>query len=102
MSLKCWTKSRKQLKSKIVGTNAPEEERGYRETQASGLRHTESPGHGQRVSGTEGQEQPGPFRPRGCIRNLGFYSTVREKHRRAPEIDWSAVRDLEMAEGQVK
>lgn len=82
-------------------TSAPEEERGYRETQARRLRHTESPGHCQRVSGTEGQEQPGPFRPRGCIRDLGFYSTVREKHPRVPGIDWFALRDLEVAKGQV-
>lgn len=75
LSVRCWTKSkrsRKELKSKVVKTSAPEEERGYRETQASRLRHTESPGCSQRVSGTEGQQQPGPLRPRGCIRDLGF------------------------------
>lgn len=46
MSLRCWAKperSRKELENKIVGTNTPEEERGYRETQATRLRHTESP-----------------------------------------------------------
>lgn len=58
------------MENKIVGTNTPEEERGYRETQATRLRHTESPEH----SVTERQEQPGPCRARGHIRNLGFYS----------------------------
>lgn len=35
LSVRCWTKSkrsRKELKSKIVKTSTPEEERGYRET----------------------------------------------------------------------
>ena len=76
-NLRCWTKaerSRKELENKIVVTSTPEEKRGYSEAQARRLRHTESPGPFQKVSGTEGRKKPGPCGAAGCIRGLGFSS----------------------------